>query len=52
MIKFYIFKRDGDGYSFSVDNHIKIILPPFWKGVYSARKEFSPIIFIYFFFLE
>ena len=23
-------------------NSAKIILPPFWKGVYSKRKEFAP----------
>ena len=30
--------------AFSGDTPIKMVLPPFWKGVYFKRKDFAPIV--------
>ena len=32
----------GTVYAFRVGNFVKVVLPPFLKGVYSKRKEFAP----------
>ena len=32
----------GNWYTFKGDNSIKIAFAPFWKGVYSKKKEFAP----------
>ena len=32
----------GNWFTLRAGNSIKIILPPFWKGVYCLRKEFAP----------
>ena len=31
-----------NGYTFMGDNSVKMVLPPFRKGVYSKRKESAP----------
>ena len=31
----------GNGHTFKEDNFVKIVLPPFWKEVYSKREEFT-----------
>ena len=33
----------GNGYTFRGDNSVNLVLSPFWKGVYTKRKEFTPL---------
>ena len=32
----------GNEYTFQGGNSVKLFLSPFWKGIYSKRKEFAP----------
>ena len=34
--------HEGNEYILQGGNSFKFVLAPFWKGVYSKRKEFAP----------
>ena len=39
----YLCTITGIGYVFKASYSVKIVLPPFWKRIYSKRKEIAPL---------